>query len=146
LTRSPVGLFSDTTVGLFLNQAEINVKAFVFVLNTVEEKSVDDWCKLLTDLIIPALQKQDSARMRAGILKNKPEYPPYIPGNNISVRLAADKYSPLDNAITDIDVSKYFEWIAKNIGEHINADGTPVMLWSRRSPRFFEHLFLQTLE
>jgi hypothetical protein len=111
---------------LRMNQAEINVKAFVFVLDTVEEKSVDDWCKLLTDAITPALQKQDTVRMRAGILKNKPEYSPYIPGNNISVRLAADKYSPLDNAITDIDVSKYFEWIAKNIGGHIKDDGSPV--------------------
>jgi hypothetical protein len=46
--------------------------------------------------------------------------------NNISVRLAENKYSPLDNAITDIDVSKYFEWIAKCTGGHIRADGTPV--------------------
>jgi hypothetical protein len=98
----------------------------MFPLNTEEEKSVNDWCKLLTDVITPALQKQDTARMRAGILKNKPEYSPYVASNNISVRLSENKYSPLDNAITDIDVSKYFEWIAKCTGGHIREDGTPV--------------------
>jgi hypothetical protein len=109
-----------------MNQAEINVKAFVFVLQSEEEKSVEDWCKILTDVITPALQKQDTARMRAGILKNKPEYSPYIANNNISVRLSENEYSPLDNSITDIDVSKYVEWFAKCCDGLVELDNSPI--------------------
>jgi hypothetical protein len=109
-----------------MNQAEINVKAFVFVLQSEEEKSVEDWCKVLTDVITPALQKQDTARMRAGILKNKPEYSPYVANNNISVRLSENEYSPLDNSITDIDVSKYVEWFAKCCDGLVELDNSPI--------------------
>jgi hypothetical protein len=64
--------------------------------------------------------------MHAGILKNKPEYSPYIANNNISVRLSENEYSPLDNAITDIDVSKYVEWFAKCTNGLVKEDNSPV--------------------
>ena len=107
-----------------MSRTEINVKSFVFSLESDADKTVDEWCKTLTDLIVPALKKQDAARLRVGTLKKVPEYSPFVPGNNISVLLSENEYAPLDYAITDMDVSKYFEWVAKCTDGLVAEDGS----------------------
>jgi hypothetical protein len=104
---------------------EINVKSFVFSLESEDEtKTVDEWCKELTDVIVSALKKQDETRAGPP-LRYPPKYSGYVPVNNLSKKLRDGSYSSLDNAITDFDVTRLFEWTAKGIDGILMPDGSP---------------------
>ena len=96
-----------------LEKNEIAVQSFVFSLESEEEKTIDEWCAILQDVILPVCRQEDAKRIRRGILKNVPQYADYGPENNLSSDLVDGKYPALDHGILDKGVGIFLEWTAK---------------------------------
>jgi hypothetical protein len=92
---------------------KISVKSFVFSdEGEDDDKSVEDKCQKLADVIISKLKEVDAQNTK---LKNPNEYKLFIMS-----KLENDKYVPLDWTLTDRDVSKHLEWTVKCIEDLVD--------------------------
>ena len=106
-----------------LNANEIPVQSFVFSLESNEEKSINDWCKILQDIIVPVCKKADDERIKSTALKNRPKYAPFHSEHNLGSELIDDKFRALDNGILDRNVKVYYHWTAKLVDNIVNENG-----------------------